>query len=255
MGTTITHFFQVKQREFRLKETFWILIFFLPFIASYFITPEYILTRKRKKKMFFVSDNLNKNGGFVHPSFYNRNPMCFDFRYILQNFLLSYSYFGSYQHRYGMPLNFSLPAKKTNEDEQSNIPTEENVTTNADGAAFQCTKCTKPFSTSHGLEVHVRRVHSGSRPYACDVCNKTFGHAISLDQHRIVHNQERVFECRQCGKCFKRSSTLSTHLLIHSDTRPYPCPYCGKRFHQKSDMKKHTYIHTGILLFYNYLRV
>ncbi|KAI8772521.1 zinc finger protein 768 [Biomphalaria glabrata] len=112
-------------------------------------------------------------------------------------------------------------------------------------STYQCGQCQKPFSTPHGLEVHVRRAHAGSRPFACNVCNKTFGHSVSLDQHRSIHSQERSFECHQCGKTFKRSSTLSTHLLIHSDTRPYPCPYCGKRFHQKSDMKKHTYIHTG----------
>ncbi|BFZ00245.1 hypothetical protein BsWGS_03284 [Bradybaena similaris] len=112
-------------------------------------------------------------------------------------------------------------------------------------SAFHCGQCNKPFNTPHGLEVHVRRSHAGSRPYACEVCNKTFGHSVSLHQHRSTHVQERSFECHQCGKTFKRSSTLSTHLLIHSDTRPYPCPFCGKRFHQKSDMKKHTYIHTG----------
>ncbi|GFR69008.1 zinc finger protein Gfi-1b [Elysia marginata] len=112
-------------------------------------------------------------------------------------------------------------------------------------AEFHCGQCNKPFNTPHGLEVHVRRSHTGSRPFACEICGKTFGHAVSLDQHRATHSQERSFECPQCGKTFKRSSTLSTHLLIHSDTRPYPCPYCGKRFHQKSDMKKHTYIHTG----------
>ncbi|XP_013411523.1 zinc finger protein Gfi-1b [Lingula anatina] len=115
---------------------------------------------------------------------------------------------------------------------------------NASGS-YECVKCKKLFSTPHGLEVHVRRSHSGKRPYACDICNKTFGHAVSLTQHRAVHTQEKTFQCKQCGKTFKRSSTLSTHLLIHSDTRPYPCQYCGKRFHQKSDMKKHTYIHTG----------
>ncbi|TRY62948.1 hypothetical protein TCAL_07275 [Tigriopus californicus] len=113
------------------------------------------------------------------------------------------------------------------------------------GDIYSCMKCDKIFSTPHGLEVHARRAHNGKRPYACELCNKTFGHEISLTQHRAVHNSEKTFSCKQCGKSFKRSSTLSTHLLIHSDTRPYPCQYCGKRFHQKSDMKKHTYIHTG----------
>ncbi|MGH0157683.1 UNVERIFIED_CONTAM: hypothetical protein FKN15_057644 [Acipenser sinensis] len=112
--------------------------------------------------------------------------------------------------------------------------------------AYKCIKCSKVFSTPHGLEVHVRRSHSGTRPFACEICGKTFGHAVSLEQHKAVHSQERSFDCKICGKTFKRSSTLSTHLLIHSDTRPYPCQYCGKRFHQKSDMKKHTFIHTVI---------
>ncbi|XP_060697598.1 zinc finger protein Gfi-1b [Hemiscyllium ocellatum] len=112
-------------------------------------------------------------------------------------------------------------------------------------SSYNCIKCNKVFSTAHGLEVHVRRSHSGIRPYACELCGKTFGHGVSLEQHMNIHSQERIFECKMCGKSFKRSSTLSTHLLIHSDTRPYPCQYCGKRFHQKSDMKKHTYIHTG----------
>ncbi|KAM9321970.1 zinc finger protein Gfi-1b [Pholidichthys leucotaenia] len=110
---------------------------------------------------------------------------------------------------------------------------------------YHCITCEKVFSTPHGLEVHVRRCHSGMRPFGCSICRKTFGHAVSLEQHMNVHSQEKSFECKMCGKSFKRSSTLSTHLLIHSDTRPYPCQYCGKRFHQKSDMKKHTYIHTG----------
>ncbi|KAJ0057361.1 hypothetical protein NL108_004951 [Boleophthalmus pectinirostris] len=110
---------------------------------------------------------------------------------------------------------------------------------------YHCITCDKVFSTPHGLEVHVRRSHSGTRPFGCSICRKTFGHAVSLEQHMNVHSQEKSFECKMCGKTFKRSSTLSTHLLIHSDTRPYPCQFCGKRFHQKSDMKKHTYIHTG----------
>ena len=135
----------------------------------------------------------------------------------------------------------------SNGSDISTSPTPLKSSSSRQKGTYECTKCNKVFTTAHGLEVHVRRSHSGKRPFECDICHKTFGHAVSLNQHRSVHNQAKSFTCPQCGKCFKRSSTLSTHLLIHSDTRPYPCQYCGKRFHQKSDMKKHTYIHTGEL--------
>ena len=52
------------------------------------------------------------------------------------------------------------------------------------GDVYSCMKCEKIFSTPHGLEVHARRSHNGKRPYACEHCNKTFGHEISLTQHR-----------------------------------------------------------------------
>lgn len=112
---------------------------------------------------------------------------------------------------------------------------------------YGCSQCNKSFNTVHGLEVHVRRTHAGAlRPHCCELCGKTFGHEISLQQHKqTIHSSAKNFNCTICGKCFKRSSTLSTHMLIHSNTRPYSCSYCGKRFHQKSDMKKHTYVHTG----------
>lgn len=51
---------------------------------------------------------------------------------------------------------------------------------------YSCMKCEKMFSTPHGLEVHSRRTHHGKKPYACELCNKTFGHEVSLSQHRYA---------------------------------------------------------------------
>lgn len=50
--------------------------------------------------------------------------------------------------------------------------------------AYSCIKCDKMFPTPHGLEVHARRSHNGKRPFACELCNKTFGAEVSLSQHR-----------------------------------------------------------------------
>ncbi|XP_065428346.1 zinc finger protein Gfi-1b isoform X3 [Chrysemys picta bellii] len=68
-----------------------------------------------------------------------------------------------------------------------------------DMETYHCVKCNKVFSTPHGLEVHVRRSHSGTRPFACDVCGKTFGHAVSLEQHTNVHSQGRSPTSAKCA--------------------------------------------------------
>lgn len=67
------------------------------------------------------------------------------------------------------------------------------------GDVYSCIKCEKMFSTPHGLEVHARRSHNGKRPFACELCNKTFGHEISLSQHRynltfFQHNLKFFFK-------------------------------------------------------------
>lgn len=130
------------------------------------------------------------------------------------------------------------------EENREPLPKTSPQTTESDDT-FTCNTCQKLFCTPHGLEVHVRRSHAGSRPYGCVTCGKTFSHYVSLAQHRKNHTTVKIFECKTCGKHFKRSSTLSTHMLIHADIRPFSCDYCGKRFHQKSDMKKHMLVHTG----------
>lgn len=71
-------------------------------------------------------------------------------------------------------------------------------------ADFSCVKCEKMFSTPHGLEVHARRSHNGKRPFACDICNKTFGHEISLNQHRSVF----------CSRSVSLQKFVSNYLFI-----------------------------------------
>ncbi|XP_004677920.1 PREDICTED: zinc finger protein Gfi-1b [Condylura cristata] len=106
---------------------------------------------------------------------------------------------------------------------------------------YHCIKCSKVFSTPHGLEVHVRRSHSGTRPFACDVCGKTFGHAVSLEQHSHTHSQvgEKPHKCQVCGKAFSQSSNLITHSRKHTGFKPFSCELCTKGFQRKVDLRRH----------------
>ena len=43
--------------------------------------------------------------------------------------------------------------------------------------------CSKAFKHKHHLQEHTR-LHTGERPYQCDVCFKTFSHSGSFSQHK-----------------------------------------------------------------------
>ncbi|KAG7527108.1 zinc finger protein Gfi-1-like [Solea senegalensis] len=99
------------------------------------------------------------------------------------------------------PKNFSVDIKSETDFICSNFES---------NGSYKCAKCYKVFSTPHGLEVHVRRSHSGTRPFECGICGKTFGHAVSLDQHRAVHSQVKAKNPSQ-NRCFQACCVSSVH--------------------------------------------
>jgi len=51
-----------------------------------------------------------------------------------------------------------------------------------------CLDCGKIFSSKYNLQVH-ERIHSGVRPFKCEICEKTFVQSSNLYRHkRICHN-------------------------------------------------------------------
>lgn len=56
---------------------------------------------------------------------------------------------------------------------------------------FQCQHCTYASPDSFKLKRHLR-IHTGERPYECDICHARFTQSNSLKAHKLIHSGKYV---------------------------------------------------------------
>ncbi|XP_043936189.1 zinc finger and BTB domain-containing protein 41 [Protopterus annectens] len=126
---------------------------------------------------------------------------------------------------------------------------------------LKCPKCDKTFDRVGKYESHTR-VHTGEKPFECDICHQRYSTKSNLSVHQKKHSSgvevhKKEHKCPCCNKLHASKKTLSKHIKrFHPDNVPeflmskkkktesWKCEVCNKSFTRKPHLEEHMILHT-----------
>ena len=79
-------------------------------------------------------------------------------------------------------------------------------------------------------------------------CVKSFSSKFKLKRHLLIHSQTKTFTCDTCNRAFRRKDHLKNHEKVHDPTKTvYVCSYdtCSRTYNSLSSFKKHQALHSA----------
>ncbi|KAM6919016.1 zinc finger and BTB domain-containing protein 41 [Xenentodon cancila] len=126
---------------------------------------------------------------------------------------------------------------------------------------LKCPKCDKTFDRAGKYESHTR-VHTGEKPFKCDVCLQCYSTKSNLTVHKKKHESDAPFQkkehkCPFCNKLHASKKTLGKHVRrFHPDhtqefftkrkrkSEGWKCAICSKMFSRRPHLQEHMILHT-----------
>jgi hypothetical protein len=84
-----------------------------------------------------------------------------------------------------------------------------------EGQGYKCQFCSNIYKNKTSRQAHVRKIHEGIKPepQKCSQCEKIYSTPKSLKLHiSAVHEKKRPYACHLCDLSFGQTGNLKTHL-------------------------------------------
>ncbi|XP_030631454.1 zinc finger and BTB domain-containing protein 41 [Chanos chanos] len=126
---------------------------------------------------------------------------------------------------------------------------------------LKCPKCDKTFDRIGKYESHTR-VHTGEKPFQCDICLQRYSTKSNLTVHKKKHASDapiprKDHKCPFCNKLHASRKTLAKHVRrFHPDhvqeflslrkrkSEGWKCDICHKSFTRRPHLEEHMILHS-----------